>query len=61
MRQGGTGRHHDETSVSSFLIRRVADVELFEGFQHNWVSHSRLVLLYAVPCLHALSSSSMSR
>lgn len=60
MLQGGTGRHHNEISVSS-LIRRVADVELFEGFQHNWVSHSRLALLYAVPCLHALSSSSMSR
>ena len=49
MLQGGTGRHHDEIPVSSFLIRRVADVELFEGFQHNWVSHSCLALLYAVP------------
>lgn len=61
MLQGGTGRHHDEISVSSFLIRCAADVELFEGFQHNWVSHSRLALVHTVPCLHALSSSSMSR
>lgn len=62
MLQGGTGRYLDETSVSSFLIRRAADVELFEGFQHNWVFLIHALSFYtlfpvcmpfpAPPCLH---------